>query len=388
MIKIFRPAVVISIAILIALPNLSLADVSGCGCYCGKVLPPPCSDEACKSACGWQGSSGGGGGYSGPSQEEIEREREEQERIRLEQERVRRQEIEEHQKKEEEEAKKRQEEFEQKKEETLREMKGISEGELGLKGTGEGDLGLKGTGSGGAGGMGLKGMTTPANAAQSKKPACEWGNLGPSVVDLRCLGLDPDKPITVDWHVVQGRERVFPAQVDPRTFENVNYKRGIEAEMHFDIASAARAVRYFKLAQRQRPNDPLVRNALLLAQDIYKERRQRQKNDQEKAAYLTIQSYVALMAGENGKARGFVSDALKLDPDNNNAKFVESFAKTEPGGGSSAQKNAYKLVANGLVCIHRKDYAGAMAMLTAARHLQPEDKFIGAFLDEMQKAVK
>lgn len=28
-----------------------------CGCYCGKVLPPPCSDDACKSACGWGGGS-------------------------------------------------------------------------------------------------------------------------------------------------------------------------------------------------------------------------------------------------------------------------------------------------------------------------------------------
>jgi tetratricopeptide (TPR) repeat protein len=44
---------VISIVTLIGLPNFSFADVSGCGCYCGVVLPPPCSDEACKRACGW-----------------------------------------------------------------------------------------------------------------------------------------------------------------------------------------------------------------------------------------------------------------------------------------------------------------------------------------------
>ncbi|MDA8175012.1 MAG: hypothetical protein M0018_10580 [Nitrospiraceae bacterium] len=226
------------------------------------------------------------------------------------------------------------------------------------------------------------------SAAQSNKPSCEWGNLDPSVVDLRCLGLDPNKPITVDWHVVRGEERVFPAQVDPETFKNAYYNKGFQMLMRFDVASAARAVRYFRLAQRQRPKDALVHDALLLAQDIYKARRQRQKDDREKAAYLTIQSYVALMAGENGKAGGFISRALKLDPGNNNAKFVESLAKTEPAGGSSARKNAYKLVANGLVCINRKDYAGAVAMLTAAKNLQPDDQFIGAFLDEMQKAVK
>lgn len=29
-----------------------------CGCYCGKQLPPPCSEEACKSACGYSSSGG------------------------------------------------------------------------------------------------------------------------------------------------------------------------------------------------------------------------------------------------------------------------------------------------------------------------------------------
>lgn len=28
-----------------------------CGCYCGVVLSPPCSDDACKSACGYGGGS-------------------------------------------------------------------------------------------------------------------------------------------------------------------------------------------------------------------------------------------------------------------------------------------------------------------------------------------
>ncbi len=29
----------------------------GCGCYCGKMVPPPCSEAACKTACGWPGGS-------------------------------------------------------------------------------------------------------------------------------------------------------------------------------------------------------------------------------------------------------------------------------------------------------------------------------------------
>ncbi|HET6420732.1 MAG TPA: hypothetical protein VFG19_11280, partial [Geobacteraceae bacterium] len=44
---------IIYLVTIIVLPNLSFADVAGCGCYCGAVLPPPCSDEACKRACGW-----------------------------------------------------------------------------------------------------------------------------------------------------------------------------------------------------------------------------------------------------------------------------------------------------------------------------------------------
>lgn len=45
--------VILFFVAIIALPRLSLADVAGCGCYCGAVLPPPCSDDACKRACGW-----------------------------------------------------------------------------------------------------------------------------------------------------------------------------------------------------------------------------------------------------------------------------------------------------------------------------------------------
>lgn len=77
-------ALFIAPLILMSFPVNSFAvegEVSGCGCYCGAVIPPPCSEEACKSACGWQGSSPSA--PSGPSQEEIERQREEQERISL-----------------------------------------------------------------------------------------------------------------------------------------------------------------------------------------------------------------------------------------------------------------------------------------------------------------
>ena len=52
--------------LLITMPNYSFAvnpQLSGCGCYCGKVIPPPCSDAACQSACGWKGGGSSGSGY-------------------------------------------------------------------------------------------------------------------------------------------------------------------------------------------------------------------------------------------------------------------------------------------------------------------------------------
>ena len=144
----------------ISLPIFSFAGVVGCGCYCGKVLRPPCSEDACKQACGWQGPSSPGGGSSVPAYNyEAERQRQEAERQRqLEAERQRQQEIEEQRKQEEEAARKKQDEFDRNKEGTLKSMKGFGGEELGLKGTDSNDLGLKEIGDTGKGSLGLKGL--------------------------------------------------------------------------------------------------------------------------------------------------------------------------------------------------------------------------------------
>jgi len=321
---------------------------------------------------------------------EAERQRQEAERQRqLEAERQRQQELEEQRRREEESAKLRREQFERNKQEALRSMKGIAEGELGLQGTDAAALGLKDIGDTGTGSPGLKDITTSAKTDRPQKAECEWGNLGASVVDLRCLGLDPDKPISVDPNVTKGKERVFPAQIDPKTFENANYNKGFEALMRFDAASAAAAVQYFKKAQKERPKDPMVRNGLLLAQDIYKARlkKEKEKNDQARATYLTLQSYAAMMMGDMEKAKDFITQARKLDPDNNNTKFMESFSKMDlgPKGSYSDRRDAYRLVANSLVSINRYGhFAVAQVMLESAQQLQPEDKFIGMFLQELR----
>jgi hypothetical protein len=336
-----------------------------CESCCGKYYPSgPRCDPGSNWGCRQQGGSGSGG-----SSYDYEAERQRQ----LEAERQRQRELEEQRRREEEEAKLRQEEFQKNKQEALGQMKGIGENELGLKGIGDT----------GTGGLELKDI---GDTTQPKKPDCEWGNMGSSVVDLRCLGLDPNKPISVDPNVVKGKERVFPAQIDPATFKNTNYNKGFEALMRFDAASAAAAVEYFKQAQKERPKDPLVRNALLLAQDILRARQKKEANDKARAAYFTLQSYASMMMGDNENAKGYIAQARKLDPNDNNTKFVESLAKLDLGaeGTYPGRRDAYRFVANSLVSISKQNIAVAVSMLEAAQRLQPLDQFIGMFLQELR----
>ena len=331
-----------------------------CESCCGTYYQ---SGPRCDPGSNWGCRQQQGPTYTPQPSYDYEAERQRQ----LEAERQRQREIEEQRKREDEEAKQRQQEFERKKQEALSSMKGITESELGLKGVGTGELGLKDIG-------------------EAKKPDCEWGTMDSSVVDLRCLGLDPNKPITVDPHVVRGQQRVFPAQVDPATFQNANYNKGFEALMRFDVASAAAAVEYFKQAQKERPNDPLVRNALLLAQDIHKARQQKEKDDQKKAAYFILQSYASLMMGDMINARYYIAQARQFDPSDKNAKFIESLSKVDlgPAGTYPGRKDAYQLIANSLVSIYLQNYPVAIDMIEAAQRLQPLDNFIGMFLSEMR----
>lgn len=370
-------------------PAPAVADVAGTQCWIdGKLeggFPP---GYVCP------GTGGGDRGSSPPSydyeaehqrQLEAERQRLEDERQRqIEAERQKQRELDE-QRKREEEARKKRDEFERNKQEALRSMKGIAEGELGLKGGEAGELGLKGTDSGPAG-LGLR-ESQAAAKPKAKKMECEWGTLGASVVDLRCLGLDPNKPVTVDPHIARGEERAFPAQPDPETFRNANYNKGFAALKRFDAASAAEAVQHFQNAQKERPKDPLVRNGLLLAQDIFKAREQKERNDRAQSSLFTLQAYAAMMMGENGEAKNYIAQARKLAPKDNNARFVESLVQIDlgPEGTHPKRKEAYRLVANGLVSIRHKNLAGAAAMLEAAQRLQPRDQFINMFLEELRK---
>jgi len=264
-------------------------------------------------------------------------------------------------------------------------MKGISEGELGLKETDAGDLGLKDIGGTDTGGLGLKDIQTSASTTEPQKPDCEWGTMGSSVVDLRCLGLDPNKPISIDPNVVRGKERVFPAQIDPKTFENANYNKGFEALMRFDAASAAVAVKYFKEAQKERPKDSLVRNGLLLAQDILKARRQKVQEDKARAMQSLYHGLAALMLGDMDTASASVKRAGELDPNNKDiadwSMTMAALSANYKVAASANKKAAVRLTGNALLSEAWGDYAAEVKFMEAAKRLNPGDNYVTVILD-------
>lgn len=80
--------------------GLAMAGPVSCGCYCGISVPPPCSDDACKRACGYQEPvTGNAPGYDNVpvpdygaeqrAREETDRQEREEETKRLEAERQR-----------------------------------------------------------------------------------------------------------------------------------------------------------------------------------------------------------------------------------------------------------------------------------------------------------
>lgn len=310
---------------------------------------------------------------------EAERERQ------LEIERQRQQEIEEQRKREEEEARRRQEEFERKKQEALSSMKGIAEGELGLKGAGAGDLGLKDFGDTSTGGLKDAPNSSASPTTTAKKPECQWGDQGSSVVDLRCMGLDPDKPIVLDPHIARGQQRAFPAQIDPATFQNANYNKGFEALMRltFSVKDAMDAVEYFKQAQLQRPNDPLVHNGLLLAQDILKGRQQKEQEDKDRAKQSLYHGVAALMMGDVRTASDSVKRAQKLDPQNsaiapwsNLMSGLSDHYKEAPAG----NRVVCELVGNALIFESRGEFKHEIVTLEKAAQVAPHDTYVKGML--------
>ncbi|MGO9337078.1 MAG: tetratricopeptide repeat protein [Terriglobales bacterium] len=359
---------------------------------------PDVNTNSCHRGPNWKGQGQGQGpggtrvnaappvminNNAGQQQEQMRRQQEEQRQREAEEERERQ---------EAEAAQLRQQEFDRSKAEALGNMKDIARTQFGLKDEDTaGTFALKddnGAPASGAEPFQLKdSLSDGPNNKPAAPPVCEWGTGDTSVVDLRCLGLDPNKPIAVDPHVVRGQQRVFPAQVDPATFENENFIKGMQAEMRPGAAAYAEAERCFKLALQDRPDDPLVRNAILLAQDIHKERLVKELDDKAHAAIDNLQAYAAIQADDNKLAKAYIAEARTLDPDNDSYKFVESIASVDlgPGVASPERKAAYKIVASSLVSISNQNFGAAEAMLKVAQKMQTRDPFIGSLLQKVRE---
>ena len=161
-----------------------------------------------------------------------------------------------------------------------------------------------------------------AEAAKAAKDAeCHWGDQSADVVDLRCLGLDPDRPIAIDPHVVRGQQRVFYAQVDLTLFDDPDYIKAMEAEVRTGVGRVEtmdEAIQYFKRTQLKRPNDPMVRQALLLAETLLKYRMQERQDNRDQAVQQLYRGVAALMTGDMVAAGEIIRRAGELDPTNPN----------------------------------------------------------------------
>ncbi len=307
---------------------------------CGGI---PTGNFSCNPGSHWGRRDSGGNQPPDNSAAEAEAERQRQaEAERKRQDELHRQE-EERLKREAEERRRKQAEFERKKREALDSMKGIAGGELGLKGADAGDLGLRGLGDTDATGLGLR--------DGSNLPGCKWGDQGAAVVDLRCLGLDPDRPIAVDPHVVRGEQRVFSAQVDLTLFDDPDYIKAMEAEVRPGVETMDQAIQYFRRTQLKRPNDPMVEQALLLAETLLKGRIQQRQDNKDQAVQQLCHGLAALMMGDMVTAGDLIKRAGELDPANPNVanwSLTVAAMKAHFQGTGHDVKTVEKLVGNAL----------------------------------------
>lgn len=297
--------------------------------------------------------------------------------------------LEEQRRKEDEEVKKKQEQFEHDKQEALKSMKGIA-GELGMKETGAGDMGLKGVGGTAKDGLGLKGVSGPASTPVDS-----------SVVDLRHL--DPNLPITVDPNVVKGTERKISVQTSLETLKNANYNKGFDALRSNDPVTA---IEFFKKAQKERPGDLMVKNALLLADDLRKVKQNKIKDKkiaEMKEAYSNC-LFMAMFdkpiakecfqtASEKYPESYQITEALEFM---GNYHGPHARPRTLEDVADMAEKGMLEdiVFSNTLISVSQRDYKTAIRALEDAQALNPNNadinnalKYVKS-LERYQKSIR
>lgn len=224
-------------AFLVLLSSAARAQqVAACGCYCGKVIRPPCGENACKQACGWTGPSAGSNQPAYDPAAAAAAAEAERQRLEAEAAARRRAEVEKQRLADEAAARQRQLEFERKKQEALQGMKGIGEGELGLKDSDTGGLGLKGPGDTGADSFGLK----PANPSQKPPPPPQAHvRIGAAVVRGEVYWLTSDGrkvPITTGSPVYSGARIVTGdnARMQVMLLDETVFTMGAHSDMVLD----------------------------------------------------------------------------------------------------------------------------------------------------------
>jgi len=231
-----------------------------------------------------------------------------------------------------------------------------------------------------------------AEAAKAAKDAeCQWGDQSADVVDLRCLGLDPDRPIAVDPHVVRGEQRVFSAQVDLTLFDDPDYKKAMEAEVRPGVETMDQAIQYFKRTQLKRPNDPVVHQALLLAETLLKGRMQQRQDNKDQAVQQLCHGLAALMMGDMVTAGDIIKRAGELDPTNPNVanwSLTVAAMKAHFQGTDHDVKSVEMLVGNALTSEAWGNYATEVNEMKVAKNLSHDDKYVDTILDHAQHLDK
>ncbi len=406
-------------------PAVAQGGTALCGCYCGVMLRPPCGDDACKAACGYREPSGGGNPENAAinavgnsisnsissaitnafNQSSARAAIEEQQRQMAQQVMQETDALAKHNveagnellQREAEEARKLDD---QQRADTLSNLQGVCPANTQLTLRPSTDFfGVPGNPSGTAGADPCATAPAPAQLAPPPAPVvrdfppsppgveCKWGDQGAAVVDLRCLGLDPDKPITIDPHVVRGQERVFPAQIDPATFENEHYNNGFLALMRpsRSVQDAMDAVSEFQIARLQRPKDPLVRNGLGLAQDILRIRQLKVQNDDVQSELQLCDAIAALMLGDVVAAKNSLSRARALDPSGDligRWSLTVATMSADFSAPGRDVKTVEMLVGNALVAESSGNYGAELQMMEMAKNLAPPgDQYVATLLD-------
>jgi len=239
-----------------------------------------------------------------------------------------------------------------------------------------------------AGRNGAPGANPVQEASSGGLNFMQPGNAGlkvdSSVVDLRFL--DPNSPIFIDPNVVKGRERTFPVQFDPETYKNANHNKGVEALKNNDPDLA---VRYFEAARKERPNDPIIHNMLLLSQDIA-----RVHQEQEARANTWIlKTWGAIMYGDPVMAKFYLGRARDLAPNDKVIRSLEDWVALKNSKGypwtfpDAATMNAFRLAGNAFFSFANRDFDVAVKNIEAAQAINPGNTYIANLARSMREAA-